>query len=224
MQLGISTWVSLVVLMALLAPGTADADAWCEPAYQDCRAVMLGYVNREKVRLDIAIEAITEDSLLVDAIIARFKARVPVRLIVEPRANTPVAVFEKFKAAGIPMRRRVSTSLLHWKTFIFAGQHIVEFAATNFTKAYLVPVQPYVNFTQDATYFDDDPAILQSFQRKFDDAWVNTVDLMNYANITTPLVRVYPLYPVAASLNFVPSENFSTRSQPYYNAETEKST
>ena len=213
--------IGVVALITALVPLSARADEWCEPAFQDCREVMLRYVNREAVRLDVAVESIHEDSLLVDAIIARFKAGVPVRLIVEPRANTPLAVLDKFKAAGIPMRRRATGSLLHWKVFIFTGQNVVEFAATNFTKSYLVPVQPYVNFTQDATYFADDPALLHSFQRKFEDMWVDTVGFVNYANVTTP-TRVYPVYPIDPSLNFVPSENFSTRSKPFYDAETRK--
>lgn len=223
MQLGIATRMPLLLLVFMLAPLSAQADEWCEPAFQDCRAVMLRYVNRETMRMDIAIEAIREDSLLVDAIIARFKAGVRVRLIVEPRADTPQAVLDKFRAAGIPMRRKAASSpyLLHWKSFIFTGQQVVEFAATNFTQSYLVPVQPYVNFTQDATYFSTDLALLQSFQRKFDDMWMDTVNFTSYANVTT-LARVYPLYSIHPSLNFVPSQNFSTLSRPFYDAETSR--
>jgi phosphatidylserine/phosphatidylglycerophosphate/cardiolipin synthase-like enzyme len=211
----------LFLLLLVAVPAVASADQWCEPAGTDCRAVMVGFVNREKVRLDVAIESIKDDSYLVDAIIARHKAGVPVRMIVEPRADTPLSVLDKLKAAGVPMRRKASGSLLHWKMFIFTGQTTVEFAATNMTKSYLVPVTPYVNFTQDATYFSDDPAILQSFQRKFDDAWVDTVNLTTYANVVTPQ-RAYPLYAIDRSLSFVPAENFATRSKPLYDAEAAK--
>jgi phosphatidylserine/phosphatidylglycerophosphate/cardiolipin synthase-like enzyme len=213
--------IRIALVLVVLSPLSARADEWCEPAFQNCRDVMLRYVNGEAVRLDVAVESIKEDSFLVDAIIARFRAGVPVRMIVEPRADTPLAVLEKLKAAGIPMRRKATGSLLHWKMFVFTGQQVVEFAATNFTQSYLVPVKPYANFTQDATYFSDDLAILRSFQRKFEDAWVDPTGFVNYANVSTP-TRVYGLYPIDPSLNFVPSENFSTRSKPLYDAETRK--
>jgi hypothetical protein len=214
--------VPLVAAITVLVPLRVAADEFCEPAAQDCRAKLLAYITRETVRLDIGCEELT-DTAIADAIIARHRAGVPVRMIVEPRRNkvTPAngLVLERFKAAGIPMRRKLSGSMLHWKTMIFSGQHTVEFAATNYTDFYLVPVQPYVNFTQDPLYFTGDTDLVTSFQRKFDDVWVDTVNFGNWANVGTP-VRAYPFYAIHSSLNFVPSQNFGTRAKPLYDAET----
>ena len=60
----------------LLVPGSSRAaDKFCESAGTDCRAQLLTYIRNELIRLDVATEEIT-DPLIVDAIIARFRARV----------------------------------------------------------------------------------------------------------------------------------------------------
>jgi phosphatidylserine/phosphatidylglycerophosphate/cardiolipin synthase-like enzyme len=213
---------SLIVLFALLVPGLARANDVCEPAGTDCRAVLLSYINRETVRIDVGMEEMT-DSILADALIAKHRAKVPVRLLVEPRRNKSeprnAPILDKLKAAGIPMRYKPAGGILHWKMMIFAGQYTVEFSAAQFSPHYLVPVEPFVNFTQDPIVFVTDTKLVNSFQRKFDDAWVDTANFANYANAATP-TRAYPLYAVSPSMNFVPGENFLTRVKPLYDAET----
>jgi phosphatidylserine/phosphatidylglycerophosphate/cardiolipin synthase-like enzyme len=215
---------SVLAFLVLLHPVVAKADEFCEAAATDCRAKLLTYINRETVRLDIGMEEMT-DSVIADAVIARFHARVPVRVIVEPRRNSAepanAVILNKLKAAGLPMRYRRTGDIVHWKTMIFAGQNTVEFSAAQFTKSYLVPVQPYVNFTQDPLFFSKDTDIVNSFERKFDDAWVDTTNLANYAN-STSVGRAYPYYPIDPSLNFVPAQNFGARSKPLYDAETSR--
>jgi phospholipase D-like protein len=102
---------------------------------------------------------------------------------------------------------------------IFAGQHTVQFGAAQYTKSYLVPVQPYVNFTQDPIYFSTNVAVVNSFERKFDDAWVDATNFANFGNSAT-VSRAYPSYTIDASMNFVPAQNFGTRSKARYDAET----
>jgi phosphatidylserine/phosphatidylglycerophosphate/cardiolipin synthase-like enzyme len=216
--------VSVLTLIVLLCPAAAEADEFCEAAATDCRARLFAYINRETVRLDIGMEEMA-DSLIADAVIARFRARVQVRLIVEPRRNSSepanATILAKLKAAGIPMRYKPGGDIIHWKMMIFAGQNTVEFAAAQFTRSYLVPVQPYVNFTQDPLFFSTDTAIVNSFERKFDDAWVDTTNFANYAN-STSVGRAYPYYSIDPRLNFVPAQNFGTRSKPLYDAETSR--
>jgi phospholipase D-like protein len=200
----------------------AAADQFCEARLTNCRTDLIAYINREAIRLDIGMEEMT-DPLIADAVIARFKARVPVRIIVEPRRNAAEPrngpILEKLKAAGIPMRYRRTGDLFHWKMMIFAGQNVVEFAAAQFTDFYLVPVQPGVNFTQDPIVYSTNTSLVNSFERKFDDAWVDTVNFANYAN-SALVARAYPLYEVDPELNFVPAQNFGSRSKPLYDAET----
>jgi hypothetical protein len=218
----VRTITVLFATLAALNAFPADASSVCESATTDCRAVLLGYINRETIGLDIGMEEMT-DSMIADAVIARFRAKVPVRIIVEPRRvqNEPLLapVLDKLKASGIPMRYKAVGDIIHWKMMIFAGQNTVEFGAAQFDQKYLVPTTPLVNFAQDPTYYSTSTSIVNSFERKFDDAWVDTVNFANYANAATP-ARVYPFYAIDARLNFVPAENFFTRAKPLYDAET----
>jgi hypothetical protein len=213
--------VALLVAALLGSTPRADANELCEAMATDCRAKLLALINGEMVGLDAGIEEIT-DSVLADAIIARHKARVPVRLIVEPRRtkyeprNGPI--LDKLKAAGIPMRYRAVGDILHWKMMLFAGQSTVEFGAAQLTTSYLIPTSPNQNFTQDPIFFSTDATVVNSFERKFDDAWVDTVNFANYANAST-VARAYPFYDIDPTLSFVPAENFLTRSKPLYDAE-----
>jgi hypothetical protein len=214
--------VSLVAASVVFHALPATADVFCEAMATDCRAKLLAYINAEHIGLDIGMEEMT-DPVIADAVIGRFNARVPVRMIVEPRrnrfepANGPI--LDKLRAARIPMRYKAVGDIVHWKTMIFAGQNTVEFGSAQFDKNYLVPIVPNVNFMQDPIVFSTDTGIVNSFERKFDDAWVDTVNFANYANVST-IARVYPFYAIDPELNFVPAENFLTRAKPLYDAET----
>jgi len=218
----------LAVSLALAASSlglharAAAADSVCEARLTECRSGLIAYVNRETIGLDIGMEEMTDPSI-ADAVIARFQAHVPVRVIVEPRRNATeprnATILAKLKAAGIPMRYRKVGATFHWKTMIFAGQNTVEFAAAQFTDSYLVPVQPGVNFTQDPLFYSTNTSFVHSFERKFDDAWTDTTNFAEYAN--SPIEsRAYALYAVDPALNFVPAQNFGARSKPLYDAET----
>jgi phosphatidylserine/phosphatidylglycerophosphate/cardiolipin synthase-like enzyme len=213
--------LSLLLAIVTLVPAAATADEFCEPAFQDCRAVLLGYINRERVRIDAGLGEIA-DSVIADALIARFRAGVPVRALVEPRRTETeplnATMIAKLKDAGIPLRYKPVGGILHWKMMIFTGQYAVEFGATQFTKRYLVPLVPYKDFFQDPIVFSTSTSIVNSFQRKFDDAWMDTTNFKNYANSPT-VARAYPLYAVSSLLNFVPAQNFLTRVKPHYDAE-----
>ena len=58
------------------------------------------------------------------------------------------------------------------------------------------PEIPYVNFTDEIVYFTNTPALVQSFMTKFDDLWTSTTEFIDYANITAPLTRSYPVYAI----------------------------
>jgi len=214
--------VCLVAAILFVPASSRAAETFCESAGTDCRAQILSYIRGELIRLDIATEEIT-DPLIVDAIIARFRAKVPVRMLIEPRRNADEPLngpaLAKLKAAGVPMRYKSVGDILHWKMMIFAGQHTVEFGAAQLTQKYLVPVQPFVNFTQDPIVFSNTTAIVQSFERKFDDTWTDVVNFANYGNAAT-VAPAYGAFAIDPSLNFVPAENFATRAKPLYDAET----
>jgi regulation of enolase protein 1 (concanavalin A-like superfamily) len=57
--------------------------------------------------------------------------------------------------------------------------------------------------------------------RKFDDLWTSTTEFADYANITGPLLRSYPLYAIDPQLNFPDDDSYRSRSIAAYNAENQ---
>ena len=216
---------SLAVLI-LSTPARAQlVDTMCDPAFQDCRVTLLNHVRGETQSIDIAMWFM-EDQELADAIVARFRAGVDVRALVDPRRNaeTPMnaTILAQFQSAGIPMRYKVGGGIMHWKYMIFNGRNVMEWSAANYGDYYFRPAVPYLDYTDEGIYFTNDPPVIDSFRRKFDDAWVDPSAFANYANISGALTRRYPLYPIDSTMSFVPAENFSTRSKPLYDAETQR--
>jgi regulation of enolase protein 1 (concanavalin A-like superfamily) len=194
----------------------------CDPSFQDCRAMLLSRIQNETLAIDLAM-LFMEDDALADAIIARFNAGVRVRVLVEPRRNetTPknLIILDRLKTAGIPMRAKAGGGVLHWKFMIFDAQNVVQWSAANYSDFYFKPIVPYANYTDEGIFFTDQPSLVDSFRRKFDDAWVDPAAFTDFGNITAPLTRRYPLYGIDPDLSFVPFENFATRSVPLYDAE-----
>src|SRR5205823_2319891 len=103
------------------------------------------------------------------------------------------------------------SAINHWKTFIFAAQGKMNFSAANFSNGSYSPIVPYTQYVDEAVYFTDKPSILASFQTKFDDRWTNTTRFVDFANITEPPTRKYPISPIDPDLNFVPDQQFENR-------------
>ena len=194
----------------------------CDPSFQDCRAILLSRIHGETQAIDLAM-LFMEDDALADAIIARHHAGVRVRVLMEPRRNVTTPknelILERLKAAGIPMRAKAGGGMLHWKFMVFDAQNVVQFSAANYSDFYFKPTVPYANYTDEGIFFTDQPSLVDSFRRKFDDAWVDPAAFTHFANITAAPSRRYPLYPIDPELSFVPFENFATRSVPLYDAE-----
>jgi phosphatidylserine/phosphatidylglycerophosphate/cardiolipin synthase-like enzyme len=210
--------------LALCMPAsTMAADSLCDPSYQNCRTPLLNLIKNERQGIDVAFWFM-EDARYSTAIIERWKAGVPVRVIMDTRANAKyphnVTVLKALADAKIPMREKTSGGIVHWKTMIFAGQNVVEFSGANFSPHAFVPMSPYVDYIDEAIYFTDEPALVNSFKRRFDDVWTTTIGYRNYANGPATPTRSYPTYTVDSRLNFPPYNNFATRSVAHYNAET----
>jgi phosphatidylserine/phosphatidylglycerophosphate/cardiolipin synthase-like enzyme len=213
-----------VVLSA--APASAQ-DRMCDPGDEDCRAILINYIRNEKVGIDVAFWFM-EDARYTTELIQRHQAGVRVRVLVDPRANTDYPLnasrLSELQAAGIPMRKRLGSYILHWKMMLFAGQNVVEFSGANYSANAWRPATtvPYENYTDEGIYFTSDSSITNSFRTKFDDHWVDTASWANYANITQPLTRRYDIYPKDPTLNFPPAESYRTRSVNAYKAERRK--
>jgi len=135
-------------------------------------------------------------------------------------------VLNSLKAAGIPMRYKIDQGIVHWKMMLFVGQNKLEFSGANYSSNFFVPDAPNSNYFDEAIYFTDDTSLIQSFKTKYDDVWTNTLLFANYANISGPLTRKYPTFPINPDLNFPPStddsQDFLLRTQQNMNAETKK--
>jgi phosphatidylserine/phosphatidylglycerophosphate/cardiolipin synthase-like enzyme len=223
----LTRWLfSLGLFLAAAAPAAAQ-DRLCDPGGEDCRAILLDYIRNETQGIDVGFWFM-EDARYTNELIKKHQAGVPVRVLMDDRANASYPLnasrLAELRNAGIPMRRRLTNYILHWKMMLFHGQNVVEFSGANFSADAWRPTTatPYENYVDEAIYFTSDSAIVDSFRTKFDDHWVDTSGWTNYANVTQPLARRYGIFPKDPSLNFPPTENFRTRSVSAYKAEKRK--
>jgi phosphatidylserine/phosphatidylglycerophosphate/cardiolipin synthase-like enzyme len=194
----------------------------CDPEYQDCRADVLQYIAQETVEIDMGYWMIT-DSRYSNALVSAWQRGVKIRLLMDPRCvqqhpacSTPN---DQLQSAGIPMRNRTTSGILHWKMILFASQGQVEFAGANYAPFEMSPDIAYQNYTDEIVMFSNDPSIVHSFMTRFDDLWTSTTEFADYANITAPLTRSYPTYAIDPQLNFPPDDSYRTRAINAYNAE-----
>ena len=214
--------MALAIALALLPSRAVALERLCDTAYENCRTPLLTLIKNEKVGIDVAFWFMT-DSTVSSALISRWKAGIPIRVLMdsEARINHPgnVPVLAALKSAGIPMREKTAGGILHWKTMIFYGQNTVEFSGANFTASEFIPAVPYQNYDDEVIMFTHDPKLVGSFKKKYDDVWATKTGYSNYANVTT-LARQHPVVSQDPELNFPPSENYRTRAVARYTAET----
>jgi hypothetical protein len=182
-------------------------------------------IRNEQAGIDLGFWFM-QDARYMAEIIKRSQAGVPVRILMDPRANEQYPgnddMLLGFKNAGIPMRKRTASGINHWKLLIFAGQNTVQFGSANYSPDAFVPVSPYTNYVSETVFVTNDPDVVNSFKTKFDDAWTSTSSFGNYANVTGALTRTYPTYPIDPELNFPPAQDFGARAVSQYNKETQK--
>jgi len=220
----------LVVLGCFAAPRSAHAqtlapqERLCDPTYEDCRADILQYMRQENVQIDMGFWMMT-DARYANELVNAWNRGVKIRLLMDPScvSSHPAckAQNDQLQAARIPMRNRTAGGILHWKVAIFAGQGQVQFAGANYAPFEMSPDTAWVNFTDELVAFTKDPSIVRSFQRKFDDLWISTTEFSNYANISGPLVRSYPISPIDPQLNFPPDDSYRERALASYANESQ---
>lgn len=231
-KLNVRFGLILAFIAAILTgPGAAQAralDRLCDPSFEDCRAILINYIRAETVGIDVGFWFM-EDARYTTELIKKFDAGVPVRVIMDTRANATnlynAQRLAELQTAGIPMRRRTANGIMHYKLMLFAGQGIVEFSGANFSADAwtYTGTTPYTNYVDESAYFTDNASFVHSFMSKYDDLWTNTSTYTNYANISTALTRNYPSgYVKDPQLNFPPLESYANRAVGRYNKETQK--
>jgi carbohydrate binding protein with CBM6 domain/phospholipase D-like protein len=214
----------LALLITVAVPLSAAAQAQvqvppperlCDPQFEDCREPVLNLIRNEQMGIDVGFWYM-QDARYANELVKRWQAGVPIRILVDSRANktypgnpTQLATLAE---AGIPMREKFGEDILHNKMMLFHGQNMVEFSKANYDPFAYAPEVPDSNYEDEAVYFTNDDRITNSFRRRFDDRWVDTSLFRNYANIIGPLVRSYPLYSIDPTMNFSSgSGDFSAR-------------
>lgn len=200
----------------LLAPAPASADVFlCDSAYASCRARLRTLIANETIGIDAAYWYM-RDLMIVNALIAKHKAGVAVRVMVDPSAEAghpgSTTAINYLKNGGVPLRRKIGSGVLHWKMMIFAGQQILQFGASNLSAPEWECPNPLTTCRNENNEFEDDPDLINSFKTRFDDYWVNTTLMTNYANMTAAAAgRRYPVFPIDTRLSIQPYDAFSTR-------------
>ena len=210
-----AVWLTVLVGLGVIAT-PVEAETLCDPAYQDCRTPLLTLINNETVGIDVAFWFM-QDTRYETALLNRWKAGVPIRVLVDPRANPTYSgnaqVIADLAAAGIPIRYRLPSTagILHWKMMLFAGQNQVEFDGANYSPTAFVYQSPYSDYEWESIYFSDDPSIVNSFKTEYDNLWLDTTNYGNYANVNGSLTRLYPIYTKDPALNFPQQEDYALR-------------
>ena len=236
-----AVWISSFLfgfLVFVLSPAMAS-ERLCDASFEDCRAPLVALIQKENVEIDIAFWFM-DDWMITDALISKIQAGVKVRMLVDPRSQDSHSVIPPTFATmspPVPMRQRTASGILHWKMALFAGQGVVEFSGANFSRAEMLAYTPYSNYVDEAIFFSDDPAIVNSFRTMYDNSWVDTVNFADYANTSgMTLTRSYATYPIESEvcaavpdgcgLNFLPSsrwqDNYGTKVESAINAEKVK--
>jgi len=216
------TALTLILISATPSPAqvVAPADRLCDNAYEDCRATILQMIRNEKAGIDVSYWFMT-DWRYSSEIIKRWKAGVPVRILLDLRSDSlypaAVTIRESFIDAGIPIRYKFTSGINHWKMMLYRGQSAVHFSAANFANGSYSPSEAggeYFKYVDEAIYFTTDEKVVQTFMNKYDDLWTNTTHYHNLANISGPLTRTYPTYSendLDPELNFPPDEDYHDR-------------
>jgi len=215
------TRLILAVILVAFLPASARADFLCDPSFQDCRETLLNLIRAETTGIDVAFWFM-EDARYSAELIRKAQQGVAIRVLVDTRANDEhplnAQIIAQLAAAGIPIRNKSGGPILHWKMMLFAGLGQAEFSGANYSPDALSPTIPYVNYVDEGIYFGNDPAIVHSFMRTFDDSWVDPSLFTDYANVGSR-VRHYAPFGIAPELNFPPGENYRTRALAAYAAE-----
>jgi phosphatidylserine/phosphatidylglycerophosphate/cardiolipin synthase-like enzyme len=173
--------VSAALGWALAAAPASAADQIYFSSNTNVTNILVNYINKETVRLDISSWYLSEHAISI-AIANRFAAGVQVRLIGDRAALFEAdphtkAEFYWLANQGVPIRLRFNPTnfpeIDHWKAAIFVGQNLVEFGSGNFAPVELAPVSS-TNYDDDSEMFTDDPVLVNAFKTKFDQKWNDT--------------------------------------------------
>ena len=216
-----NVWIGAVLLtLGFITPANARADELCDASSTNCRTKLTTLIDNETQGIDIGVWFF-KDNRYTSHLIDAFNRGVPIRIIMDPRANVQYPenkpIIDQLVAAGIPMRKRTAGDICHWKLMLFAGQNVVEWSGANFSPTAFVPQDPYKDYEDEVIFFSD--PLVPSFMTMYDNIWTNTKEYANYANVPPTLVRNYPTAPIDPRLCFPPKDSYQDRLVPLIDKE-----
>src|SRR5438045_5779437 len=110
-------FIPLLLAVVLLPLTKVHAqERLCDTAFEDCRQPVWQLIDNETQGIDVAFWFM-QDSSYATKLISKFQQGVPVRVLVDPRANPTYAgnedVLNMLKDAGIPIRYNLTDGILH---------------------------------------------------------------------------------------------------------------
>jgi hypothetical protein len=140
---------------------------------------LVAEINRETERIDFVIYRLTVDNI-TEALLAKKKANVPVRIILEPNEYLnrkwpefwiTHANMDKLWAAGVEMKQRAHTGLTHMKMLVTS--HVATNASSNLAAAW----------QRDHNYFvpaDRKPHLYNAMRDRFEIMWNHPTDFVDF--------------------------------------------
>jgi phosphatidylserine/phosphatidylglycerophosphate/cardiolipin synthase-like enzyme len=169
-------------------------------------------INAETARIDFVIYRLTVDNI-TDALIARFRAGVPVRLIIEPNEYLnrkwpefwiTHANLDKLYAAGIPIKQRAHDGLTHMKMLVTSR------VATNASSNYAAAWQRDHNYFVPAA---TKPAIHGAMRNRFATMWGDGAGFRDF--VPLPPDAPQPTAPPSGSVGLPTSPTLSWARAPF---------
>ena len=74
--------LAIVLGLIIVSSGSARAERLCDPAYEDCRAILINYIRAERVGIDVAFWFM-EDGRYANELVKKVQEGVPVRVLVD---------------------------------------------------------------------------------------------------------------------------------------------
>src|SRR6185436_13260910 len=180
----VTLWALLLSAVLYPAANASATETLCDASAVNCRVPLTTLIDNERQGIDIGVWFF-KDNRYTSHLIDAWNRGVPIRIIMDPRANTQYPenkpIIDQLAAAGIPMRKRIAGDICHWQLMLFAGQGVVEWSGANFSPTAFVPQDPYRDYEDEVIYFSEQ--LVPSFMTMFDNIWTNTKEYANYANV-----------------------------------------
>jgi phosphatidylserine/phosphatidylglycerophosphate/cardiolipin synthase-like enzyme len=216
--------VGAVLLLFASAPEASADVRYCDSGSQNCRTELVRLIRAETQGI-YTIQWYTRDTTVVNELIARHRAGVPVRFICDRKSENEnrSGVIEQIwtmRDAGIPLREGPS-KYVHGKAFIFVGQRVIQFGAPNLSAPEWMPSIPYKNYRNENNQYHYQESLVDSLITIYENFWTSNTYLRDYANMTDAnRARVHPLYPKDPRWSIQPMDPFSSRIIGLINNET----